>query len=99
MLTGMTYGTYLFFGILTYLGAAFIWWFFPETKGLSLEEMDILFGSVGFAAADAERMRAVNREVGLDDLVHGDSGSGHVNEKERAYEEKTATHHVESGSM
>ncbi|KAK4636496.1 putative quinate permease [Fulvia fulva] len=47
MLTGMTYGTYLFFGILTFLGAGFIWFAFPETKGLSLEEMDVLFGSVG----------------------------------------------------
>ena len=37
MLTGMTYGTYIFFGLFTFGGAAFIWFFFPETKGLSLE--------------------------------------------------------------
>jgi len=71
MITGITYGTFLIFGILIFLGAVFIFFFFPETKGLSLEEMDILFGSVGLAAADAERMREINKEVGLDELVHG----------------------------
>ncbi|KXT03881.1 hypothetical protein AC578_8958 [Pseudocercospora eumusae] len=86
MLTGMTYGTYLFFGILTFIGAAFIWWFFPETKNLSLEEMDVLFGSAGFAAADAERMREINREVGLEEVVYGSVsegryGPGYVDEK------------------
>lgn len=50
------------------MGAAFIWWFFPETKGLSLEEMDVVFGSQGFAAADAERMREINREIGLEKI-------------------------------
>ncbi|KAF2720711.1 MFS sugar transporter-like protein [Polychaeton citri CBS 116435] len=68
----ISYGTFILFGLLIFLGAAFIFYFFPETKGLSLEEMDVIFGSVGLAAADAERMRQVNREVGLDDLVHGD---------------------------
>lgn len=75
MIISLSYGTYIFFGLLTFMGAAFIWIFFPETKQLSLEEMDILFGSVGFAQADAERMREINKEVGLDDIVHG-SGAG-----------------------
>jgi hypothetical protein len=39
MLSGITYGTYILFGLLTYLGAAFIWFFVPETKRLTLEEM------------------------------------------------------------
>lgn len=55
MLTHLRYGTYIFFGLLTFGGAAFIWLFFPETKGLSLEEMDVIFGSVGIASADEER--------------------------------------------
>ncbi|GAB7338044.1 hypothetical protein MBLNU457_4413t1 [Dothideomycetes sp. NU457] len=75
MLTSMTYGTYIFFGILTFVGSLFIWFLVPETKGLTLEEMDIIFGSVGTAQADAERMREVNKEVGLDQLVHGGHGS------------------------
>lgn len=39
MLQGITYGTYILFGIITYLGAAFIYFFVPETKRLTLEEM------------------------------------------------------------
>ena len=81
MLTHLTYGTYIFFGLLTFMGAAFIWIFFPETKGLSLEEMDIIFGSVGIAAADAERMREINKEVGLEDAVRGTSVSHNIDEK------------------
>jgi hypothetical protein len=36
MLTSLRYGTYIFFGILTSLGALFIAFFVPETKQLSL---------------------------------------------------------------
>lgn len=39
MLKGITYGTYILFGVLTYFGAAFVYFFVPETKRLSLEEM------------------------------------------------------------
>jgi len=39
MIAGITYGTYLLFGCLTFLGAAFVWFFVPETKRLTLEEM------------------------------------------------------------
>jgi len=39
MLKAMPYGTYILFGLLTYLGAAFIWFYVPETKRLTLEEM------------------------------------------------------------
>lgn len=70
----MTYGTYIFFGLLTFGGAAFIYFFVPETKSLSLEEMDIIFGSAGTAQADAERMREINKEVGLDNMLHGGEG-------------------------
>ncbi|KAL1646306.1 hypothetical protein SLS58_003263 [Diplodia intermedia] len=81
MLTGMTYGTYIFFGLLTFGGAAFIWLYVPETKNLTLEEMDILFGSQGTAEADKERMREVNREVGLEDLIRQGS-VGHAEKSE-----------------
>lgn len=90
MLTHLTYGTYIFFGLLTFMGAGFIWLLFPETKGLSLEEMDILFGSVGFAAADAERMREINKEVGLEDAVRGTSVSHNLDEKPAVEQKKDA---------
>jgi hypothetical protein len=69
MLSGMRYGTYIFFGLLTFGGAFFVWWYVPETKGLSLEEMDLLFGSEGVAARDREIMEEVHKEVGLMDLT------------------------------
>jgi hypothetical protein len=69
MLTHLKYGTYIFFGIFTALGAAFIAFYFPETKGLTLEEMDTLFGSVGTAEREKERWREVHAEVGLTELL------------------------------
>lgn len=39
MLQNIGYGTYILFGLLTTLGAVFIWFFVPETKRLTLEEM------------------------------------------------------------
>ena len=49
MLTHIKYGTFIFFGLLTFGGAAFLWVIVPETKRLTLEEMDVVFGSVGTA--------------------------------------------------
>jgi MFS family permease len=47
MLNGITYGTYILFGLLTYMGAGFIYFFVPETKRLTLEEMvSVLLGDV-----------------------------------------------------
>lgn len=37
----------------------------PETKGLTLEEMDDVFGSVGLAAADQQRQAEINKAIGL----------------------------------
>ncbi|KAL7893360.1 general substrate transporter [Trichoderma sp. SZMC 28014] len=70
MLQGITYGTYILFGLLTYIGAAFIYFFVPETKRLTLEEMDIIFGSEGTARADFERMEEINNEIGLNAILY-----------------------------
>lgn len=40
--------------------------FVPETKGLTLEEMDEVFGTVGLAAADTQRLADINKRIGLD---------------------------------
>lgn len=71
MLSKITYGTYILFGILTFLGAGFIYFFVPETKRLTLEEMDVIFGSEGTAQADFERMEEINHEIGLARLIQG----------------------------
>lgn len=51
MLKKIAYGTFIFFGLMTTGGALFLWFVVPETKRLTLEEMDVLFGSVGVAEA------------------------------------------------
>ncbi|TGO17170.1 hypothetical protein BTUL_0020g00560 [Botrytis tulipae] len=78
MLSGISYGTYIIFGLLTYLGAAFIWWGVPETKRLGLEEMDLVFGSEGVGRGDLERMAAVRREAGLDRILGESNTKGDV---------------------
>ncbi|KAK0736021.1 general substrate transporter [Apiosordaria backusii] len=75
MLEGITYGTYILFGLLTYMGAAFVWFLVPETKRLTLEEMDIIFGSEGTAQADFERMEEINNEIGLTRILRGESSN------------------------
>ena len=87
MIAGISYGTYLIFGILTFGGAGFVWYYVPETKRLTLEEMDVIFGSEGTAQADFERMAEINREIGLDAILRssdtsGVSGHEHEHEKE-----------------
>jgi len=67
----------------------------PETKGLSLEEMDIIFGSIGIAQADAERMREINREVGLDDMVKYGSVSAQGGQDPSFLNEKKSAQHAE----
>lgn len=86
MLTNITYGTFIFFGLmvvggtnstlpfthrspLTHTGFLFILFFVPETKRLTLEEMDILFDSKGVSERDAIRMAEINQEIGLEDLL------------------------------
>lgn len=51
MLKHLSYGTFIFFGLLTFGGVLFVWLVVPETKRLTLEEMDILFGSLDVAHA------------------------------------------------
>ena len=51
MLEKFRYGTFIFYGILTFGGGIFVWLCVPETKRLTLEEMDAIFGSLGFAEA------------------------------------------------
>ncbi|KAI7395149.1 hypothetical protein KC336_g15961, partial [Hortaea werneckii] len=43
--------------------------FWPETKGRTLEEMDELFGSGGFAQRDLEMKNRIEREIGLTALL------------------------------
>jgi hypothetical protein len=51
MIEHITYGTFIFFGLMTFFGVLHIWFVVSETKRLSLEEMDVVFGTQGLAEA------------------------------------------------
>ncbi|KAF2655721.1 general substrate transporter [Lophiostoma macrostomum CBS 122681] len=56
MVLGIKYGTFLFFGCCTVLAIIFAWLFVPETKGVALEDMDLIFGrDVSIVAKKARR--------------------------------------------
>ncbi|TFK81254.1 general substrate transporter [Polyporus arcularius HHB13444] len=66
MLDNIHYGTFIFFGAFSFLGGLFIMFFVPETKGLTLEEMDEVFGSAGMAAGETARFVEIEKRIGLD---------------------------------
>ena len=62
-MTNITYGTFLLFGTSLVVGTVFIYLFLPETKGLLLEEMDILFSQKGPAVSQRrEADRIISEE-------------------------------------
>ena len=68
MLSSITWGTYIFFAVWTVAGGAFIYFFVPETKGKTLEEMDMVFGS-HTGTEEMEEFAAVQKRLGLTALV------------------------------
>lgn len=51
MMTNIKYGTFFFFAAWVTVGFAFVYFFMPETKGLAIEDVDILFSAKGTAKA------------------------------------------------
>ncbi|KAJ5115380.1 hypothetical protein NUU61_001139 [Penicillium alfredii] len=47
MISNISYGTYFVFAACTTLSIPFVWLMIPETKGLKLEEVDVLFNGRG----------------------------------------------------
>ncbi|KAM3530501.1 hypothetical protein NHJ13051_001334 [Beauveria bassiana] len=62
MLESFGWGTYIFFAAFALLAFLFTWFFVPETKGKSLEDMDEIFGD---AAARQEKQRLFNIAASL----------------------------------
>lgn len=97
MLSGISWGTYLFFAIMNALFFPVIWFFYPETAGRSLEEIDILFAkgylenmSYVHAAQQLPKLsdseiEAYSREYGF---TSDDDEAGQI--KEARYGEKEA---------
>ncbi|KAF9890485.1 hypothetical protein FE257_005890 [Aspergillus nanangensis] len=55
MITSMGYGTYFFFASLMVCMGFWAWWFIPETKGKTLEEMEVLFGAQPMGDVELKR--------------------------------------------
>ncbi|KAI4727376.1 putative MFS monosaccharide transporter [Aureobasidium sp. EXF-10728] len=66
------FGAFIFFGCVTVVAALWVFFLLPETKGLTLEEMDELFGDAGFAEADLALKAKIERDIGLTALLYGD---------------------------
>ncbi|THH33222.1 hypothetical protein EUX98_g993 [Antrodiella citrinella] len=78
------FGTFVFFGAFSFLGGLFILFFVPETKGLTLEEMDDVFGAHGFAIRDQARHDAISKRIGLDTYDDPSEIHEHVPADEKA---------------
>lgn len=64
MLEAISWGMYVFFASWLAAGMVFNYFFVPETKGKTLEEMDQVFGSKS-GTEDLAELAAVQEEVGL----------------------------------
>ncbi|KAJ5649742.1 uncharacterized protein N7484_003465 [Penicillium longicatenatum] len=64
-----SYGAFIFFGLVTTIGALYVWFLVPETRGRTLEEMDEVFGATSFAAEDESLRQRIEQEIGLFTLL------------------------------
>ncbi|CAF4458444.1 unnamed protein product [Rotaria sp. Silwood2] len=63
LLEDLTYGTYLIFGIFCIIMGILIYLFYPETKGKSLEDMDLVFGQSVLAVKRRRKKEKLNIQM------------------------------------
>lgn len=80
MFAAWAWGTYIFFAVFLAAGIVWIYFYLPETKNASLEEMDRIFGS-HTGEEDARMLVEAQRDVGLFDFVRSLEGDGKKGEK------------------
>lgn len=71
MMTNITYGTFLLFGTSVVIGIVVVFLFMPETKNLSLEEMDILFNISGMGYQQRSKADHIIAEMRAAENVAG----------------------------
>lgn len=69
MLDKLKFGTYILFAGFCLLMFLWVYFFLPETRYKTLEEMDEVFGD-NSATVDRERMQEIMVEVGLEPVSH-----------------------------
>jgi SP family sugar:H+ symporter-like MFS transporter len=76
-----------FFGGISFLGLVFVYFCFPELKGLNVEELDILFDK----KMPTRQFRKVSRGTRLqDDVITGQELYGSVSDEEKGKNDKSA---------
>lgn len=68
MLEKLGWGTYIFFAAFAFIAFFFTYFFVPETKGKSLEEMDVVFGDTA-AHEEKARLLEIAASMGLTDAL------------------------------
>ena len=70
MITGIGYGTFLFFACCTALAFVFAYLFVPETKGVAMEDMHLIFGpDVSILATKVQKNYDTHREDRLEAVI------------------------------
>jgi len=62
MLETITWGTYIFFAAFSLIALGFVYFFVPETRGKTLEDMDAVFGDTA-AHEEKQRMRQIEAQL------------------------------------
>lgn len=68
MLETLEWGTYIFFAAFALIAIVFVYFFVPETRGKSLEEMDAVFGDTA-AHEEKSRLAEVAASLGLTEAL------------------------------
>ncbi|KAG5808691.1 hypothetical protein H9Q74_014380 [Fusarium xylarioides] len=70
MLANLGWGTYIFFAAFCLLALLFTYFFVPETRGKSLEDMDLVFGDTA-SHEEKARLMEIASSMGLTEAIPG----------------------------
>lgn len=100
MLETLGWGTYIFFAAFCLLALVFTYFFVPETRGKSLEDMDMVFGDTA-AHEEKTRLFDIAASVGLTDALpdRRSRPRGQAPSRRPSKESEGATHGEKRGHM
>lgn len=75
MITSLGFGTYVFFATFCLIALVWVWFFIPETRGRTLEQMDFVFGD-NQTTQEKERRNRIEQEMirNVDEKVNFEMG-------------------------